>query len=200
MASRTGARLRVPGLCCTVLLRRNQTRKSISKPAQQHSSSVPATRALSYGGGLRCRAVCVALMYLFNPGLPPRRQTHLSTRRSATKGTFRADPGEQTQGELWEAKAVASPAQCSAVFAMGGQAGGSQTINCCSLSRPGRAAGLRGEGLRPGCPEPWWWRGPCKSRPSAALCFLLGTLYWRDAGWWLLPRKNLEANHPHCCP
>lgn len=138
----------LPGPCCPVLPRRNQTKKSVSKPAQHHGSSGSATGALSYGGWLPCRAVDVALMCLFNPGLPPRRQTHLSTRRPATKGTFRADPGEQTQGNSGKGRMLQARTMLGFIRHVG--AGGRQPG--CKLLFPDRPGRTDGRPLGTGAP------------------------------------------------
>lgn len=77
-----------------VLPQRKGTKQSIFKWIQNHSRSVFCHMSyLSYWGWLQCQAVYVALMYLFNPGLPQRRQP-----TSAREGPRQREHSNQIRG------------------------------------------------------------------------------------------------------
>lgn len=136
---------------------------------------------------LQCQAVYVALMYLFNPGLPQRGEAHLSTRRPATKGTFRPDPGSTHIRNSGKGRML--QAQHNVSFIPRVEAGRSQP-NCellfCEPAWPdGRPAGRAGSSQAARSPE----SRPGHRRPCASFS---GPVAEES-------RQNLEASDPHSC-
>lgn len=117
-------------------------------------------------------------MYLFNPGLPQRGQTHLSTRRPTTKGTFRPDPGSTHIRNSGKGRML--QAQHNVSFIPRVEAGRSQP-NCKLLfSEPawpdGRPAGRAGSSQASRSPESRpGHRQPCAflSGPVEARCSMM---------------------------